>query len=246
MSNAILRAGDAPRTLPPLRDGVFREIEAIQTGNIALSYENAVKAAAEAQEEAEQIRRDAEAEAIRIIAEATAEAGDLREAARAQGYADGSARAEEEARIAIEEGIKIEAASLREDMETFCEAVLLEQERVWRDIEGQLKDLAMEIAERVLKAELTVNPDVVVQITQHAMRRLADKDQVRIRVNPDDVERLRDHREEIMRLFEGLRSVEILEDRRVGIGGVQIETDTGMVDARIETQMHELTRALDV
>jgi len=228
-----------------LNDGVFREIESIQTGSIGISFERALEAVVEAQKQAEQIRRDAAEEAKGIQAEALAAAATLHEAARAEGYAEGRARAEQEARAAIAAGVEAEADSLRQDMEAFCEAVILEQQRVWQEIEGQLKDLSMEIAERVLKAELTVNPDVVVQITQHAMRRLADKDQVRIRVNPDDVERLRDHRDEIMRLFEGLRSVEILEDRRVGIGGVQIETDTGMVDARIETQMHELARALD-
>lgn len=224
---------------------VFRDIETLPGGDILVSYEDALAAVIRAQEEAERLLHDAYAEAHRIAADAKKKATQVRAEARNKGYVEGQDRAESEARAAATTEMQTAVAELRADLEAFCEAVLAEQKRVWQEAEGKLCGLALEIAERVVKAEVTVNPEVVLQITRHAMRRLADKDQVRIRVNPADVERLRDHRDDLMALFEGLHAVEILEDRRVGIGGAQIETDTGTVDARIESQLGEVHRLLE-
>lgn len=224
---------------------VFQDIEALPSGGVMLSYEGALAAVVEAQERADRILQQASADAERICAEAREQAIQTRAEARTQGYLEGQETAAQEAQTALDAAVAEHLTALRAEMESFCEAVLEEQERVWRTVEAQLPAFALEIAARVVKEEVSVNPDVVLQITRQAMRRLAGSDAIRIRVNPDEVERMRAHRDEILALFEGLHSVEILEDRRVAIGGVQIETDTGTVDARIDTQISEIGRALE-
>ena len=240
---SLLRAGEAPAPPPP-PSAVFRDIEAIPAGSIGFNYREALEAVVQAQGDAERILNDARAEADRVRDAARGQAAQMHIDAHAKGYAEGAEQARREAREAALAAAAEQHAELREDLEAFCQAVQDEQERVWRAAEVQVRELALEIARRVLKAEVSVNPDVVTEITRHALRRLAGTDQVRIRVNPDDVERLRARREELMALFEGLHAVEILEDRRVGIGGVQIETESGTLDARIETQLGEIARAL--
>ena len=49
-----------------------------------------------------------------------------------------------------------------------------------------------------------------------------------------------------MEIVDGLRFIEIVEDRRVGDGGCVIETNAGTIDAKIETQIAEVARALGV
>ncbi|HOP79879.1 MAG TPA: FliH/SctL family protein, partial [Armatimonadota bacterium] len=43
---------------------------------------------------------------------------------------------------------------------------------------------------------------------------------------------------------DGIRAVEVIEDRRVDKGGCLIESGNGYLDARIDTQRKEVERAL--
>ena len=227
------------------RPGVFHEIEAIPTAGANFDYADALAAVVQAQSNAQQILDQAESDADAARVRAAAEAAQALLDARAEGYAQGQEQAAQEADARVRDESQARVDALRDDLAAFCEAVISEQQRAWGQVEAQLTEVALDIAGRVIKAELTVNPDIVVQIVRHALRRLQNGcDHLRIRVNPDDVERLRAHREEFLTTFEGVRQIEITEDRRVGVGGAQIETDGGTLDARIETQITEITRAL--
>lgn len=244
--SSVLRSGASvpvrARVNAPL---VFQDFEEEPGSKPSLSQDDAFQAVADAREEAEQIVRAAREQAAGLRTEAEYEARQVYSESRDEGYAEGQATARQEAEVAVRADVAQAAIALRADVEVFCEAVLDEQERVWRGVETQLQGFALEIAARVVKEEMTINPEVVMQITRHALRRLVDKEHVRIQVHPDDVEHLRGRRDELLATFEGLRSVEITEDRRVSIGGVRVETDSGTLDARIETQLGEIARVLD-
>jgi flagellar assembly protein FliH len=69
---------------------------------------------------------------------------------------------------------------------------------------------------------------------------------VRVRVSVADAPHVKEMRQEILELMDGLRHLEIVDDRRVGDGGCVIETNAGTIDAKIETQLSEIARALGV
>ncbi len=106
--------------------------------------------------------------------------------------------------------------------------------------------LALDIARQVVKAEVTQNPEVVRQVISNAIRRITDKDNVRIRVSVADAPRVKEMREDLLEITDGLRHLEIVDDRRIGEGGCVIETNAGTIDAKIETQFAEVARALGV
>jgi flagellar biosynthesis/type III secretory pathway protein FliH len=81
-------------------------------------------------------------------------------------------------------------------------------------------------------------------VIHNALRRITDKEQVRIRVSVSDAEQVKSLREELIAMTDGLRQLEIIDDRRVGDGGCVIETGAGTIDAKIETQFAEVERAL--
>lgn len=224
---------------------VFKDIQSVPAGSVQFNYETALAAVVDAQAEAERIVQEARDEAARLGAEAQRNAEVVHAHAYTKGYAEGVAQARDEAEAAADARAEEHVAALRADVAAFCEALVAEQARAWGAAERELRALALEIAERVIRAEVSVNPQVVLKITKQCLRRLEGEPNVRIRVNPAEVERLREHRDELLAMFEGLRNVEITEDRRVGIGGVQIETDAETVDARIETQLGEIARALE-
>jgi flagellar assembly protein FliH len=66
-----------------------------------------------------------------------------------------------------------------------------------------------------------------------------------VRVNPGDLEQIREHREELLSNGE-IKNLRVVEDQRVDRGGVVVETDGGTIDARISTQVNEAKRVLHI
>jgi flagellar assembly protein FliH len=67
---------------------------------------------------------------------------------------------------------------------------------------------------------------------------------VNIRVNFADLDLTTAHKDELIKMMESLRKVNIYEDSRVDRGGCIIETDVGAIDARISTQLKEIEEAI--
>jgi flagellar assembly protein FliH len=105
-------------------------------------------------------------------------------------------------------------------------------------------ELVLEVARKVVREELKLQPAHVLAIVRDALRRVQGVGRLRIRANPLDVDLLRQNRPLLLQVVEGIESIEIVEDRRVDQGGCVIETEQGVYDARIRTQLGEIERAL--
>jgi len=55
---------------------------------------------------------------------------------------------------------------------------------------------------------------------------------------------VKEHRQDLITLLDGIDHLEITDDQRVGKGGCIIETNAGNIDARIETQLEQVEKAL--
>jgi flagellar biosynthesis/type III secretory pathway protein FliH len=170
----------------------------------------------------------AASEAQQIISEARAEADRITEEARAQGRAEalaevagalealaGAGRALAEARATLEEDVTQEAALL-----------------------------AMEVAAKVVRAELTTRPELVVGVVQSAIRRAAERGRLVVRVNPADLETCRAAAGEIGERMGGIDDLRFVDEPRVTPGGCVVETVAGDVDATLETQIARITAAV--
>ena len=65
-----------------------------------------------------------------------------------------------------------------------------------------------------------------------------------LRVNPDDLEVVRNERHRLMDALVRASDLAIREDDDISPGGVIIETEAGTIDARLETQLDALERAM--
>jgi len=156
----------------------------------------------------------------------------LEEEARQRGLADGIRAAEDSYRGKMAR-LDTLAASLQE-----------ERERFFARMEPELVRLAMSIAEKIIGQELELRPEAVLDIIRAAMKRLRDREELRISVNPRDVERVKEAREDLISAVDGVKRIDIIEDRRVEAGGCVIESANGTLDARLRTQLDEVGSAL--
>ena len=156
---------------------------------------------------------------------------DAREAGHEQGYTAGKTAGEDELAPVIE--------TIRE----LISSVKAQRGAVIASAEPELVRLAMAIAERVVHMELQTNPNVIVENVRQSLTRLVSREVVTLRVNPIDLDTIRQHRDEIVAAGD-VEHLRIVEDQRVDRGGVVVETDAGTIDSKIATQLREARRAI--
>jgi len=128
---------------------------------------------------------------------------------------------------------------LRRLMQTLEEVTDL-RERMIRDTEHQMVRLALAIARRVVHREVSLDRDLIMAIARVAMDRIGDGATVTIRLNADDYVAVSAARQTPW--VDG--HVTVQADARVPRGGCRIESDLGVIDAGVDAQLQEITRAL--
>jgi flagellar assembly protein FliH len=110
--------------------------------------------------------------------------------------------------------------------------------RLRREAEMDVVKLSMTIARRVLRRELTVDPEALLGLVKVALDRVEQRETQRIRVRPEDAARLSASLEKM-----GVpQRIEVIGDPSLERGGVVLETTKGSLDASLETQLAEIER----
>ena len=157
---------------------------------------------------------DAQGEARRLLDEARRDADALREAARREGFAAG--RQEALARI-TEDAVRLG----------------VDRARSAAAAEGELRRLAVRIAEKILARQLTLTPEAVTDVVRQALGAVRAR-RVTVRVHPDDLP-----------LTQEITGAAFVADPLIERGGCIVDTGHGTVDARLATQLAAIERALE-
>jgi flagellar biosynthesis/type III secretory pathway protein FliH len=104
--------------------------------------------------------------------------------------------------------------------------------------------LCMAIAERVIGHEILTNPDVISHTIRESLHFVSNKSQIRISINPDDMDEVQKLVPELVSETNGTR-FQIIEDRAVQRGGCIMETGFGTVNATIADQCSVLENEVD-
>lgn len=180
----------------------------------------------------EDVLARARQEADVIIRTAHAEAEAIHDNACARGRREG-----------LEAGVR-EAAQAADDLirrlEADLTAVEADRDALADAIEPQALKLCMEAVEKIVRHEARTDTRVVLRVIRSCLRRVKDSSEVYLRVNPEEIAEVRAQRDELLGLAEGVRTINIVDDRRVSRGGCIVESPSGDFDARIETQLDRL------
>jgi flagellar assembly protein FliH len=191
-------------------------------------------------EEVTAIRHHASEEARSILADAYREGQEAREEAKVEGYQDGFAEGRAAGLAAAAAEVEENKQAMRELLARLTERVEIERAAMWNQAEPQILEMVLDISRKVIKDEAEVNRKVVVSVLKNALRRVVERDNIRIRVNEADAEAVKMSRQDMLALLDGAKNFEIVEDRRVSPGGVVVETGGPSIDARIDTQLAEV------
>jgi len=184
------------------------------------------------EDQAQQIIAQAEAHAASILEAARMESESIRASAHEEGYQAGHAEWDEQKQVLRER---------MEELEAQTEQQVAEQ---WAALEPELLTLAVEIAKKIVRHEIDQHQEYILSTIKTALYQLRDKREIKLHLNAADYEFLKDRKEEIRSSFDGLQSVELIEDRRIEKGGVLVESVGGHLDARLESQFAEVEKTL--
>jgi flagellar assembly protein FliH len=143
--------------------------------------------------------------------------------ARENGYREGRRQAEQEQAAELEK--------LREEISDSLKRLVRLEEKMTAQHEARLLEIAIEAASRIVRQRLEEGDEIAARALQEAMESLPSGAELRIRINPDELDSL----SEMLRAEIEAGRVELISDPAVSRGGPIVESEVGTVDATLET-----------
>lgn len=218
---------------------IVAKAEAAAFEEVKRKNDQALKIRRDAESAAEKALREAEEKIQAFEAEARARVDEVTKAAHKEGFDQGR-----------EEGFKEgknEVERLVDRLHVILDRAMDKRGEILEQTEAQVVELVLLIARKVVKTISENQKNVVLSNVAQALRKLKTRSDVIIRVNLADLQLTTEHAKDFIESAENAKKLSIVEDMGVDRGGCIIETDFGEIDARIQSQLHELEeKILDI
>ncbi len=149
--------------------------------------------------------------------------------------------------LGLEEGLKKafeeKTAQINYDLtelETLMARLTTLKEEMARQNESHLVQLVYDIARRIAFDHIEEKPEVVISVIKDAIEMAQAEEEVNVLVASSQVDFLEKMKSKLGREFEFLKRVKFQVSDQVTSGGCIIETNFGIVDARIEERVNKL------
>jgi len=153
----------------------------------------------------------------------------LREAARAEGYADGLAAG------------RVEGEQACGRMKQLAESFNTTLDNLDFRLADMLLQLALDVARQVVAGELAARPERVLDVVNLALKEMAESSrEARLLLHPDDAMLVRPHLDQVL----DKTRLRIVEDVRMVRGGCLIETPQGELDATLPARWRQVVQVL--
>jgi len=174
--------------------------------------------------------------------EAEREAVSIRDAASEQGHKEGFEQGKQDGFVQGEVEGRNAYSSEIATLDSLMKNLTEERKKLIGDLQPMLVELVGSALQRCLKKE-AANGDLVLGFVNEALQKAQDKVQLRLRLNPEDMEQVETKRKELQ-LSVGAGDMELIADARIERGGCVLETESGMVDVRLSTVVEQVKESL--
>jgi flagellar assembly protein FliH len=199
------------------------------TSSVAFNFDDM---AAQAKGHLDRVRT----EALKIVAGAQQEAGAIRRRAELEGRQ----AAVEDVEQVVRKQLATVLPALRQAIEDIRHA-----KQAWlTHWESSGVHLAAAIAKRLLRGELSRQPEVPLTLVREALELAAGSSQIRIHLNPEDHKALGSQVQMLLQEMSGLGTAEMIADEGVTRGGCRVETRFGAIDQQFEAQLARIEEEL--
>ncbi|MFH2037249.1 MAG: FliH/SctL family protein [Candidatus Zixiibacteriota bacterium] len=159
-----------------------------------------------------------------------------RDRARENGYEDGYQKG-------IEQG-QLEAKKVINNFASLLIDANKQRDMLFKEAHRKILELVTKIASKVTFESARLDPEITSSIIAGTIEKLVDKSKIIVKVNPDHLPIIEQQIERYKGLSSAIKEITIEPDSRVRHGGCFIETPAGDIDARIDSQLEIMTKAL--
>jgi flagellar biosynthesis/type III secretory pathway protein FliH len=163
------------------------------------------------------------------------------EKGKAEGFAAGEKAGHDKAKAVFD----AEIAKLKSQTEAYFKQLEDSKSAMLHGLEHVLLRLCLELTKKIVSCELTTNREIITATIKKALSMIADRENILIRVSPGDMETASGNKDFLSSVTERLERVRIEEDARISKGGCIIESNSGMVDARLGVQLEEVAAMVE-
>jgi len=192
------------------------------------------------QEKAKVVIQQGQEKAEAILTNAKTELDKLSQSVQQEAYEKGFNTGKEEG---IKTGEEIIKKTLVEIQNVLIEAKHKREEIIQTNQEIII-NLALMIAKKIIKTELVTNKEAILKNLKQALRKVRDKEKIKVKVNPVHLAELGLRKEELLAQVSGIEGIDFEEDKSIEPGGCIIETNFGLIDATISSQLEIVQEAL--
>lgn len=193
----------------------------------------------------ESARQQAQEFLERSKAELNGELQELRTAAQEEGFRAGYAEGVAHALTEAQSQRTAQAVQLSGELQRFLEKATLAQDEVLKQAQDELRDLAIAIAEKIVRVSLKSSGDVIARMIQGATEKLKRKEWVHIYIADCDTKALAQASPQLIAtlayLSDHIKIVPISGDES---GTCIIEMPDEIIDASVSTQLSNIQELL--
>ncbi|MFQ5779778.1 MAG: FliH/SctL family protein [Nitrospiria bacterium] len=130
-------------------------------------------------------------------------------------------------------------------LEELIEIISDLQEEILKTATDDILTLTLAIAQRVLHQELSHRWEYVNGYIHEAIKKIGPADSIKIRIHPQNLEKLTSERTELIESVQGLKSINFQADENLLPGECIVESRDRTVDARLESQLSIIEQELN-
>jgi len=164
-----------------------------------------------------------------LISRAQEEADTIKETAAKEGYRAGIEQAESD------------ILELRSKIADFISA----KKEVFEYIAPDILEISVDIAQKIIKKEVTQNPQIIFETILDVMNSISkEESRITVRLNPLQADLVRTELPEYISSMGVEAKINVVSDDSIAEGGCIINTNNGIVDASLDTQLEIIKEAL--
>lgn len=188
--------------------------------------------------QAGEVLAKAQEDASAILMKTSKEADVIKKEAWQEGYQLGR----EEAQDIVDDAQKTRKA----EMERFMEQLQKTREELLSNMEGEIIDFSMTVAEKVVGAALDRDSALFVSIIENALIKMKREGKIVVQMNPNDQQRCFDSDTARITLRNGEKiTVAVAGNNRMKKNGCIVETDSDRVDTGVDTLFNGIRKAVE-
>lgn len=158
--------------------------------------------------------------------------------ARAEGYQEGYQEGEQK-------GLD-EARKVLTQLDQAINDAINQRATMLNEAKQKILELVVQISKKVTFEAIEIDRESTVKLIEGVINELIDRSRMKIKVHPDDLPMMEQNIDRFLVGSTAIKELTFEADPRVRMGGCFIETPTGDIDARLESQFEVIADTLQV